>query len=117
MPREAEQQCAVRDANEAIALLHGALASGPPHFSLRCECGDPACLACVWLTHTEYEDVRGYGSHFAVSINHENPENACVLSATPRFAVIDVMTGDSRYAVLARNARHTWVEDTTTSNL
>ena len=64
--------------------------------ALRCECGDAGCVACVSLTRAEYEAVRAYGSHFAVGVNHENPEDACVLSETAQFEVIDVIGGDSR---------------------
>lgn len=108
--REAKQQCCVRDANEAIALLNVALATGPARLALRCECGDSACLACVSLTDAEYEEERAYGSHFAVGVNHENPESACVLSENKYFAVIDVVAGDERYQVRARNPRHAWVD-------
>lgn len=109
-PRESEQQCLVRDANEAISLLHVALAGGAERLALRCECGDPGCLACVSLIHVEYEAVRAYGSRFAVGVNHENPESACVLSENAHFGVIDVVAGDARYHVLARNPRHAWVD-------
>lgn len=107
---EAEQQCVVREANEAISVLHKALAAGAQGLALRCECGDAGCVACVSLTRAEYEAVRAYGSHFAVGVNHENPEDACVLSETAQFEVIDVIGGDSRYHVLARNPRHAWSE-------
>jgi ferredoxin len=107
---EAEQQCVVREANEAISVLHAALAAGAQRLALRCECGDAGCVACVSLTRAEYEAVRAYGSRFAVGVNHENPEDACVLSQTAQFQVIDVIGGDSRYHVLARNPRHAWSE-------
>lgn len=61
-------------------------------------------------THAEYEDVRSSGSHFIISVDHENPENACVLHQNERHAVVDVVVADARYAVLARNPRHAWVE-------
>lgn len=109
-PREAEQQCVVREANEAISVIHVALAAGAERLALRCECGDAGCVACVSLTPAEYEAVRAYGSHFAVGVNHENPENACVLRENAHFEVIDVIAGDSRYHVLARNPRHAWIE-------
>ena len=108
-PREAEQQCLIRDANEAIELLNVALVAGAARLALRCECGDAVCLARVSLTHAEYGAVRAYGSHFAVDVNHENPESACVLSEEAHFAVIDVVAGDDRYQVLACNPRHAWV--------
>ena len=58
----------------------------------------------------EYEAVRAYGSHFLIALNHENPENTWVLSENARFAVIDVVGGDERYRVMARNPRHAWVD-------
>jgi hypothetical protein len=61
------------------------------------------------MTHADYEDVRSYGSRFVVGLNHENPESAWVLSEKPGFAVIDVVAGDARYKVLARNPRHLWI--------
>ena len=110
--REAEQQCLVRDANETAELLNVALITGAERVALRCECGDPACLARVSLTHAEYEAVRAYGSHFVIGLDHENPESACVLSENARFGVIDVVAGDARYQVLTRNPRHAWVDST-----
>jgi hypothetical protein len=107
---EAEQQCVVREANEAISVLHTASAARGVRLALHCECGDAACGACVSLTRAEYEAVRAYGSHFAVGVNHENPEDACVLSENAQFEVIDVIAGDSRYHVRARNPRHAWNE-------
>jgi hypothetical protein len=107
---ETERQCEVRDANEAISRLHAGLAAGLERLALRCECGDAACLACVSLTRAEYEAVRAYGSHFAVGLNHENPESACVLSEHATFGVVDVIAGDARYHALARNPRHFWAK-------
>jgi hypothetical protein len=109
--REAEQQCLVRDANEAAELLNAALVTETTRVGLRCECGDPACLARLCLTHSEYEAVRVYGSRFVIGLNHENPESACVLSENAHFGVIDVVAGDARYQVLTRNPRHAWVDD------
>ena len=113
---EAELQCLVRDANEAVELVNDALEHGIVGSPLRCECGDPTCQARVVLTHVEYEAVRAYGSHFLIVLNHENPENTWVLSENSRFAVIDVVDGDERYQVLARNPRHAWVEVPDRSN-
>jgi hypothetical protein len=109
--REAEQQCLVRDANEAAELLNVALIMETKRRELRCECGDGACLARVSMTHAEYEAVRVYGSRFVIGVDHENPESACVLSENARFGVIDVVAGDARYQVLTRNPRHAWVDD------
>jgi hypothetical protein len=109
-PRETEQQSLVRDANEAAELVNDALPEHDVRQALRCECGDPSCQARVVVTHAEYEAVRAYGSHFLISLNHENPENTWVLCENARFAVIDVVSGEERYQVLGRNPRHAWVE-------
>jgi hypothetical protein len=108
--REVDQQCRMRDANEVVERLNSALIACAERLAFRCECGDPDCQARLSLTRTEYEGVREYGSHFAVNVDHENPENACVLSENARYAVIDVVGGDDRYQVLAQNPRHDWVE-------
>jgi hypothetical protein len=109
-PQEAEQQCLMRDANEAVERSNVTLARGAARVALRCECGDPACQSRVSLTHAEYEAVRDFGSRFVVGVNHEDPESACVLSENEHFAVIDVVAGDVRRQVLARNPRHGWVD-------
>jgi hypothetical protein len=108
--READQQCLIRDANEAIERLNLRLTTGTARLELRCECGDPACLERVPLTHAEYEAVRAYGSRFIVHVNHENPETASVVSESRRYSVVDVVAGDARYQALARHTRHAWVD-------
>jgi hypothetical protein len=109
-PLETEQQSLVREANEAAELVNDALPKQDVRQALRCECGDPSCQARVVVTHVEYEAVRAYGSHFLISLNHENPEHMWVLFENARFAVIDVVSGDERYQVRGRNPRHAWVE-------
>jgi hypothetical protein len=109
-PREAIQQCLVREANELTERGNRALDAVVVRRTLRCECGDPTCELQVAATHVEYEAVRAYGSHFMVRLNHENPESSWVLSENPRFAVIDVVAGDARYHVLAQNPRHAWTD-------
>jgi hypothetical protein len=107
-PREAAQQCAIREANEAVE--RSTMSDSPERMALRCECGDATCVAAVELTHGEYEAVRAYGSRFLIEPNHENPESSWVLSEDARFAVIDVVAGDARSHVLARNPRHAWTD-------
>jgi hypothetical protein len=111
--REGDQQCLIRDANEAIERTNVKLTVDAARLELRCECGDPACLARISPTHAEYEAVRAYGSRFIVAINHENPETAMVVSQNDRFAVVDVVAGDARYQALARHTRHAWVDAVT----
>jgi hypothetical protein len=108
--REGDQQCLIRDANEAIERLNVSLASDLERLGLRCECGDPECLEGIGPTHNEYEAVRAYGSRFIVHPNHENPETAAVVKEGARFSVIEVVAGEARHQALARNLRHIWVD-------
>ena len=108
-PREVDQQCLVRDANEAVERSSRGT-SGVTSMALRCECGDFSCRASLAVTPADYRAVRDYGSRFLIHVNHENPENSSVLSEHADFSVIDVVGGDARYEVLARNPRHKWVE-------
>jgi hypothetical protein len=108
-PREGDQQCLIRDANEAIERLN-VKREITERLELRCECGDTSCLEYIWPSHAEYESVRAYGSRFIVRRNHENPETASVISEHERFAIVEVVAGDARYQALARNTRHAWVD-------
>jgi hypothetical protein len=107
---EGDQQCLIRDANEAIERLNTKLTTGVSRLEQRCECGDSACVERLLPTHDEYEAVRAYGSRFIVHLNHENPETASVVSENERHAVVDVVAGEARYQALARHKRHAWVD-------
>ena len=109
-PRGVAAQCQAREANEALERRNVTAKAGVVRVALHCECGDPLCRATVAPTHSEYEAVRAFGSRFIVGVNHEDPESACVLHETSRFAVIDIVAHDPRYAALACNPRHAWVE-------
>jgi hypothetical protein len=111
-PVETRRQCLVRDANEAIETANDALPLGTAWRAMRCECGDPSCRAGVSPTRAEYEAVREFGSRFVIHVNHENPENACVVSESASFAVIELVTRDDRHEVLARNPRNSWADST-----
>jgi hypothetical protein len=111
-PVETRRQCLVRDANEVIETANDALPPGTLWQAMRCECGDPACRADVSPTRAEYEAVRAFGSRFVIHVNHENPENASVVSESATFAVIELVTRDDRHEVLARNPRSNWVDST-----
>ncbi len=109
MIRGVEQQCLVRNDNELSERANSAVPVGGTRALLRCECGDPGCATLVAPTHAEYEAVRARGSHFIITLDHEDPEHAWVLSEDDRFAVIDVVDREARHAVMARNPRHVWV--------
>jgi hypothetical protein len=65
-----------------------------------CECSDPTCTSTLVLTHVEYEEIRGDGTHFAIATNHENPDLDALLSQRIGFAIVRKLPGmPSRLAV------------------
>ena len=81
--RESEKQMRCREQNESAA---GAF---------RCECGDGACTTSITLTPAEYAAVRSFATHFALALNHENPESEQVLEENERYAVVETVTADA----------------------
>jgi hypothetical protein len=58
-----------------------------------CECSDASCMATIRLTQDEYEQVRANGAHFAIALDHENPELDLVLAEHEAFAVVRKLPG------------------------
>jgi hypothetical protein len=58
-----------------------------------CECSDGSCTATIRLTHGEYEEVRGYGTHFAIAHDHESPELDLMVSERVGFAIVRKLPG------------------------
>jgi hypothetical protein len=75
-----------RAANEAIVRLWGILTEGGRAL-VRCECGDEACRAAVWLPDGFYEKVRADPSRFVVLPGHTaSPDE--VVELADGYAVI-----------------------------
>ena len=53
-----------------------------------CECGDGACVEPIEMTKVEYESVRSESRHFALALDHENPEMEHVVTEFARYAVV-----------------------------
>jgi hypothetical protein len=58
-----------------------------------CECSDASCMATIRLTQEEYEQVRAHGAHFAIALDHENPELDLVVAEHDGFAVVRKLPG------------------------
>lgn len=82
--RESEKQSRCREQNESAAE------SGQV---FRCECGDGLCRRLIALTPSEYALVRADATHFAVALDHENPESEQVIAQNERFAVVTTVGG------------------------
>jgi hypothetical protein len=97
--QEAHNEVSFRDQNEWI---DGASRS----FGFRevtafvCECGDGECRKPIEMTKPEYESVRSDSTHFAIALNHENPEIETVVRERARYAVVQKV--DSFAVRLAR---------------
>jgi hypothetical protein len=63
-----------------------------------CECGDAVCEQQVKMTRQEYESVRADGTHFALAIDHENPEIDRLLVENGRFAIVEKLGEAARMA-------------------
>jgi hypothetical protein len=68
-------------------------AGAEPTHSYICECSDGACKATIILTHGEYEEVRAYGTHFAIARDHESPDLDVMVSERDRFTIIRKLPG------------------------
>jgi hypothetical protein len=53
-----------------------------------CECGDRDCTTPIEMTKLEYESVRSHSTHFALALNHENPEMETVVTECARYAIV-----------------------------
>jgi hypothetical protein len=85
---EAENQARFRDMNESIEATTDALGLHEKTDVYVCECGDGECREPIRLTREEYESVRREGTHFAIVIDHENPEIDRVVEERERFAIV-----------------------------
>jgi hypothetical protein len=99
---EAINQTRFRTVNESIETTTDALAVREAFDVYVCECGDGACSAPIRLTRAEYESVRGESTHFAIAVDHENPEIDRLVSENGRYAVVQ-----KAFAMAMRIARET----------
>jgi len=85
--QEARNEVRFRDQNEWI---DGASRSfGPAELTVFvCECGDGDCTDPIEMTKPEYESVRSQSTHFALAVNHENPEMEHVVTEFARYSVV-----------------------------
>jgi hypothetical protein len=105
--QEVRNESRSRDRNEWIAETRGSLALDHPVTEVYvCECSDPACGARISLTRIEYEDVRGYPTHFAIATDHENPEVDQLVSEEGRFTVVAKIAGDPARIARETDQRH-----------
>jgi hypothetical protein len=89
---EVDNETRSREINEWIDESNGdsGLATDNPYV---CECSAGSCTATIRLTHVEYEEVRGYGTHFAIAHDHESPDLDLMVSERVGFAIVRKLPG------------------------
>jgi hypothetical protein len=85
---EVRNEVRSRDRNEWIESASTRVEGLRPVEEYVCECSFPACTSILHLSRAEYEGVRAEATHFAIALNHENPEVDRVVSENERFAVV-----------------------------
>ncbi len=94
-----------RDRNEWIERANDEFGDDHPAHSYVCECSFPGCPSLLELTRNEYEQVRTVGTHFAIALDHENPEIDRLISENGRFAVVEKFLADGRRMALRADPR------------
>ena len=80
---------------------------GSPDDPFVCECSDGACTATITLTHVEYEEVRGHGTHFAIARDHESLDLDLIVSEHAGFAIVRKLPGLPARIAAASDPRRT----------
>ncbi len=86
--REVRNEVRSRDRNEWIETASTDYEAIRPIERYVCECSFEHCTTVLELTRDEYEGVRAEGTHFAIALDHENPEVDRIVSENDRFAVV-----------------------------
>lgn len=99
--QEAHNQAVFRQRNERI---RDALTDSHAGLFV-CECGDQTCLKAIELSTDEYEAVRAEATHFAIALNHENPECETVILETDRYATVALVYAPAKDLARRTNPR------------
>jgi hypothetical protein len=94
-----------RERNEWIERANDEFGDNHPADSYVCECSFPGCPSLLELTRDEYEQVRTIGTHFAIALDHENPEIDRLISENGRFAVVEKFLVAGRRMALRADPR------------
>ena len=103
--QEVRNEVRSRDRNEWIQTASQRFQARRPTEQYVCECSYPGCAFVLTLTHAEYEGVRARGTHFAIALDHENPEVDRVVSENERFAVVEKFLEMPRRVALQTDPR------------
>jgi hypothetical protein len=102
---EANNQVRFREFNEWIRASNGRTGNHRPVHEYICECSDASCRDVIELSDEEYEEIRGFGSRFAIALNHEDPELDQVLVQHSGFTTIEKLPGEAARLAAASDPR------------
>ena len=94
-----------RRRNEWIEATNASFGQLRAMESYVCECSYDGCPATITLSHDEYEGVRRHATHFAIAINHEDPEIDRVVGENERYATAEKWLGESNRIAEATDPR------------
>jgi hypothetical protein len=104
LEREVGNETRSRDINEIEDAILGH-PDGRGSNRYVCECSDASCMATISLTRVEYEQVRSHGTHFAIALDHENPELDLLIAEHEGFAVVQKLPGFPARLAIASDPR------------
>jgi hypothetical protein len=103
--QEVLNEVEARTRNEWIESTNDSFGTARALDDYACECSFPHCSISIAMTRLEYESVRRDGTHFAIALNHENPEIDQVVAENDRFAIVEKWFPSSRRLVLEADPR------------
>ncbi len=87
--RAARNEALFREVNEQVEILAARLHEPPEPIGFLCECSNGDCSEHVFLTRSEYEQVRRDSRRFILLPGHEAPEIERVVERQERYLVVE----------------------------
>jgi hypothetical protein len=94
---EARRRGVYRELNDQLAQLDSTFHASKPaatiRVTLRCECGNPACVRAIPMMLSDYERVRAEPRRSVIAPNHEDPEVEVVIGGDRFHSVVETFAG------------------------
>lgn len=94
---EARRRGVYRELNDQLARLdssfNGSNGGAVIRLTLRCECGNRACVRVIPMMLSDYECVRAEPRRSVIAPNHEDPEVEVVIAEDGFYAIVETLAG------------------------
>lgn len=94
---EARRRGVYRELNDQLAKLDSTFNESTPaavvRVTLRCECGNRACVRAIPMMLSDYERVREEPRRSVIAPDHEDPEVEVVVAEDRFYAVVETFAG------------------------